>query len=127
MKTVTINEKAYDLPRLVAELRAAGITLPHGLGADSASVHTYTDDGEILAFSEADQAAVDAVMAAHQVAAPLNYGNDAIPLTDVEILRTFVTESRDYLGKSNPTPPENVAQNKRITRAILALLQHLGI
>jgi hypothetical protein len=58
-------DKPINLTQLQVEINAVGVMTPSGLGADAALVYTYDAEGQLGDFAAADQAAVDAAIAAH--------------------------------------------------------------
>jgi len=59
------GDKPINLAQLQTELAEAGVDVAVGLGMNDDRVYTYAADGSLADFAEADQAAVDAAIAAH--------------------------------------------------------------
>lgn len=114
-----LNGKAVTLPRLKAELAAAGIVVP-ALGIDGDDLHTYGEGGVIADLP----AGAAAVLAAHVAddESPPTFGADAEPL-DVVAARQVVANHRAFLANATPTNAEVVQQVRRLTRVQLAMLR----
>ena len=65
MSARSTGGKPINLMQLQTEIEAAGVMVSPGLGTIDDYVHVYDADGLPADFAEADQAAVDAAIAAH--------------------------------------------------------------
>lgn len=134
MKTLHYT-KPHNLGALHAELLAAIPTLRPVAGPDTvlqavASVQDRGNEVYVIVPDAVADADVAAVIAAHTNppppdTTPPDYGADAADLSDYTALRQWVTLSRGYVANGSPTAADTIAQVKRNTRAILAILRRL--
>jgi hypothetical protein len=107
------------LPKLAAELAAAGIPTPRGLGHDGDGPHTYDDRGRRRELPP--EAA--AVLAAHVPPPAPDYGDDDAPQDQ---LAEAVAKLRAYLGLPAPTAAQTMGALKLLIRVVLFVVKRQG-
>lgn len=110
----TLRERGLQYLR--AELQAAG--QPADLLLDGNWIGIVTSSGAVE-----PSAAAQAIIANHVPPALVDYGADDGNVVDIEQLRNYVQASRAFLANGTPSNADVVAQVKRNTRAILAIIR----